>query len=44
MTGEKSNFLLLTASDGGSVAFGNDKSETIVDIGKTGESLPHSII
>ena len=36
MTGEKSNFLSLTASDGGSVAFGNGKSGTI-------ESLSHSI-
>ena len=43
MTGKKSNFLSLTASDGGSVAFGNGKSGTIVGIGKIGESLPHSI-
>jgi len=43
MTGEKSNFLSFTASDGGSVAFGNCKSGTIVGIGKIGESLPHSI-
>ena len=43
MTGEKSNFLSLTASEGGSVAFGNGKSGTIVGIGKIGESLSHSI-
>ena len=43
ITGEKSNFLSLIASDGGSVAFGNGKSGTIIDIGKIGESLPHSI-
>ena len=43
MTGEQSNFLSLTASDGGSVAFENGKSRTIVDIGKIGESLSHSI-
>ena len=43
MTCEKSNFLSLTASDGGSVAFENGKSETIVGIGKIGESFPHSI-
>jgi len=43
MTGEKPNFLSLTASDGGIVAFGNDKSGTIVGIGKIGESLSHSI-
>jgi len=43
MTGEKSNFLSLVASDGGSMAFGNDKSGTIVDISKIGESLSHSI-
>jgi len=43
MTGEKSNFLSLTAAKGGSVAFGNGKSGTIVGIGKIGESLSHSI-
>jgi len=43
MTDEKSNFLSLTATEGGSVAFGNDKSGTIVGIGKIGESLSHSI-
>jgi len=36
MTGEKSNFLSLTATQGGSVAFGNGKSGTIVGIGKIG--------
>jgi len=43
MTGKKSNFLSLVTSDGGSVAFGNGKSRTIVSIGKIGESLTHSI-
>jgi len=43
MTSEKSNFLSLTAAEGGSVAFGNGKSEIIVEIGKIGESLSHSI-
>ena len=43
MTGEKSNFLSLAASDGGSVGFENDKSGTIVGIGKIDESLSHSI-
>jgi len=43
MTGEKSNFLSLAATQGGSVAFGNGKSGTIVGIGKIGESLSHSI-
>jgi len=36
MTGEKSNFLPLIAAEGGSVAFGNGKSKTIVGIGKIG--------
>ena len=43
MTGEKSNFLSLVATQGGSVAFGNGKSGTIIGIGKIGESLSHSI-
>jgi len=43
MTGEKSNFLSLIATQGGSVAFGNGKSGTVVGIGKIGESLSHSI-
>ena len=43
MTGERSNFLSLTASQGGSVAFGNGKSGIIVGIGKIGETLSHSI-
>ena len=34
MTSVKSNFLSLTATQGGSVAFGNGKSGTIVGIGK----------
>ena len=41
--GKKSNFPSLVASDGWSVAFENGKSETIVGIGKIGESLSHSI-
>jgi len=40
MTGVKSNFLSLTATQEGSVAFRNGKSETIIGIGKIGESLP----
>jgi len=43
MTSEKSSFLSLTAAEGGSMAFGNGKSGTIVGIGKVGESLSHSI-
>jgi len=43
MTSEKSNFLSLVATQGGSVAFENGKSRTIVGIGKIGESLSHSI-
>jgi len=43
MTGDKTNFLSLTAAEGGSVAFGNGKSGTIVGIGKIGELLSHSI-
>jgi len=43
MTGEKSKFLSLVSSNGGSVAFENNKSRTIVGIGKIGESLSHSI-
>ena len=42
MTGEKSNFLSLVASDGGNVAFRNSKSGTIIGTGKIGESLSHS--
>ena len=40
---KKSNFLSLTASDVGSMAFENGKSGTMVGIGKIGESLCHSI-
>jgi len=43
MTGEKSNFLSLTTAQGGSMAFGNDKTGPIVGTGKIGESLSHSI-
>ena len=39
MTDEKDNFLSLVATHGGSVAFGNGKSGTIVGIGQIGESL-----
>ena len=34
---------LTYTSDGGSVAFGNGKSGTIVSIGKIGESISHLI-
>jgi len=37
MTGEKFNFLLLAATQGESVVFGNGKSGSIVGIGKIGE-------
>ena len=43
MTGEKSNFLSLAATQGGSVAFDNENSGIIVDIGKIGKLLSHSI-
>jgi len=43
MTGEKLNFLSLAATQGGSVAFENDKSGTIVGIGKMDKSLSHLI-
>ena len=43
MTGKKSNFLSLAATQGGSVEFGNEKSGIIVGIGKIGELLSHSI-
>ena len=43
MTGEKSNFLSLAATSGGSVTFDNGKSGSIVGIGKIGESLSYSI-
>jgi len=43
MTDDKSNFLSLIATKGGSVVFGNGKFGTIVGIGKIGESFSHSI-
>ena len=43
MTSEESNFVSLTAAEGGSVAFGNGKSGIIVGISKIGESLSYSI-
>ena len=43
MTGDKSNFLSLTAFDGGRVAFGNGKFGKIIGVGKIGKSLSHSI-
>ena len=43
MTGDKSNFLSLTAFDGGRVAFGNGKSGKIIGISKIGKLLSHSI-
>ena len=36
-------FISLAATQGGSVAFGNEKSGTIIGIGKIGESLSNSI-
>jgi len=43
MTCEKSNFLSLATTQGGSMAFGNGKLGTISGIGKIGESLSNSI-
>jgi len=43
MKDEKSNFLSLVASNGGTVAFENGKFGTIVGISKIGESLFHLI-
>jgi len=43
MTGDKSNFLSHTVFDGESVAFGNGTSGKIIDVGKIGKSLSHSI-
>ena len=43
MTSDKSSFLSLTASNGGSVAFGNGKTSTIVGIGSIGKTPSHSI-
>ena len=43
ITGERSNFLSLITLNGGSVAFGNGKSGTIVGTGNIGKTLSHSI-
>jgi len=43
ITEDRLNFLLLTNFDGGSVAFGNDKYEKIISVGKIGKSPSHSI-
>ena len=43
MMGDGSNFLSLTAFDGGREAFGNGKSGKIVGVGKIGKLLSHSI-
>ena len=43
MTKDKSNFLSLTAFDGGRVEFRNGKSGTIVGVCKIVKSLSHSI-
>jgi len=43
MTGEQANFLSLAATQGGTMAFGNGKSGTIIGIGKIRESLSNSI-
>lgn len=37
MTGDKSKFLSLTAYQGGSVTFGDDKKGNIIAIGKVGK-------
>ena len=41
--GDGSNFLSLTAFDGGRVAFGKGKFKKIVGVCKIGKSLSHSI-
>ena len=41
MIRDRSNFLLLTAFEGGSVAFGNGKTRKIAGVGKIGKS--HSL-
>ena len=43
MTGDKYNFLSLTALHNGSVTFGDNKKGKIVGIGKIGKSPTHSI-
>ena len=43
MTGDRSNFLSLTAFDEGSVIFENGKFGIIIGIGKIDESFSHSI-
>jgi len=43
MTGDRSNFLSLTAFNEGSVAFGNGKSGKIIGVGKIGKSFSHAI-
>ena len=43
MTGDRSNFLSLTAFGGGRVAFGNGKCGKIIGIGKIVKSLSRSI-
>jgi len=43
MTGDKSNFLSLTAFDGGRVVFENGKSGKIIGVGKIGKLLSHFI-
>ncbi|XP_075101839.1 uncharacterized protein LOC142177266 [Nicotiana tabacum] len=42
-TGENKNFLSLTALQGGSVSFKNEKKGQITGIGKVGKSLSHAI-
>ena len=41
--GDRSNFLSVTAYDGGRVAFANGKSGKIISIGMIGKLLSHSI-
>ena len=43
MSGDKSQFLSLTAFDGGSVTFGDNSKGTVFSIGKVGKSLSLAI-
>ncbi|XP_074299912.1 uncharacterized protein LOC141631091 [Silene latifolia] len=43
MTGNRNQFLSLSAYDGGNVTFGDKKKGEVIGIGKVGKSLSHSI-
>ncbi|XP_074301279.1 uncharacterized protein LOC141632652 [Silene latifolia] len=43
MTGNRNQFLSLSAYDGGNVTFGDNKKGEVIGIGKVGKSLSHSI-